>query len=73
MYHLSLSSSISTLQSVPYNYIPRYWAVAVPAYLCMAVGVFLCLYLAANFLLVPALEDPRTVTGELNHLTLAIV
>ena len=37
---------------------------AVPAYLCVAVGAFLCLYLGANLLLVPALEDPRTVTGE---------
>lgn len=39
---------------------------AVPAYLCVAVGVFLCLYLGANLLLVPALEDPRTVSGELS-------
>lgn len=46
---------------------------AVPAYLCMAVGVFLCLYLAANLLLVPALDDPRTVTGKLNHLKCAVV
>ena len=45
-------------------WIPRYWAVAVPAYLCVAVGVFLCLDLGANLLLVPALDDPRTVTGE---------
>jgi len=44
--------------------LPRYWAVAVPAYLCVAMGVFLCLYLGANLLLVPALEDPRTITGE---------
>ena len=51
----------------------RYWSVAVPAYLCVGFVVFLLIYSGLNFLLVPDINDPRNIRGNIQRNNITIV